>query len=566
MFASVRPPNGVWCDAAALLRAIRFAGLLAPGGCYAGLGVGGGAQGATAADGSTGGDASVGGETGAEAPTASTHGGLRRLSVAEYNNALRDLIGDDAHPGTELLPSDALTPFDNDYLQQAPSEALVVGAEKSAIEAADRLLADPARLEALAGCAPAAADDRDCLEKLAARLGRRAFRRPVTPEEIDAYAAVVDLGVEAESWHVAAAAVVRGMLQDPNFLYRIEIGEPVAGDPDVIALNDWEIATRLSFFLWRTIPDDDLLDLADAGKLSSAADVRDVATQMLADERARDGITQFHALWLGYSGGATDGLKADMIAESNALVEQVVVDGDTPWLSLFTSTETFVTPALAAHYGLPAPAGGAAGWVDYGDSKRGGVMSHGTVLAWGAKFGDTSPTVRGKEIAERFLCTVIPPPPAGQNTDDPPGGADPSACKAEHYAVYQNGGCQGCHGLMDGIGFGLENFAADGTWREHDVNKPQCLIAGEGSVPNIGSFNGPAELGALIASDTSARSCAMRQLYRFASGRSDPDELDKAFLEALTERLDGAELNLRALMIEIAASDEMRFRAIGEDM
>ncbi len=538
-------------------------------GCYSGLGLGqddsdSAADNADNADSGAGADGDDSGGN-APAPTSATRSGLRRLSIIEYDNAVRDLIGDDSRSGAEYLPSDNLVPFDNDYVSQSPSEALIGAAEKLANGAADRLLAEPARLEALAGCTPTAADDTTCLRTLVERVGRRAFRRPLSPDELDAYAALGAIGAQADSWHTGAAAVVRGLLQDPRFLYRVEVGEPVPGQPGVIALNDYEIATRLSFFLWRTIPDDELLDLAQADGLSTQADVRATAERMLADDRARAAVKDFHALWLGYSRLATEGIAADMAGESNALVEQVVFDTDQPWLSLMTSTETFVSPTLAEHYGLPEPEGGVPGWVEYGDSGRGGIFSHGSLLALGAKFGDTSPTERGREIRLRFFCQkIVLPEGTPVNTNDPPG-VDPNACKWERYAAHrEEGACAGCHALMDGIGFGLENYGPSGVFREHDVDKPQCPISGDGQVAPMGTFNGPAELGALLAASEEVQTCMMTQLYRFVSGKTEPDELDHAFLQTLAEEQAGSQVRMLELMVKVAASDAIRFRVIEE--
>ncbi len=537
--------------------------------CYSGLQAGDVDAGDAAADAGAGtaasgdaGDAGEGDSGDHEVPATPSHSGLRRLSVAEYDNAVRDLLGDDARAGAQLLPDDALGPFDNQYDAQSPSEALIVSAEKLATDAANRLLNDAARLESLAGCAPAGPDDDACLRKFIESLGRRAFRRPLTAEEIEALAALGALGVEAGSWHVGAAAVVRVLLQDVNFWYRSEIGEPVDGAPGTFKLTDWEVATRLSLLLWSTVPDDDLLDVAAADGLSTRADVRKQAERMLDDPRAREGVKRLHELWLGYSRLGKDGLSGDMRQESNALVERVVFDEAQPWLSMFTSSETFISPALAEHYGLPAPDATDPGWVEYGESGRGGIISHGTVLAWGAKFGDTSPTVRGKQVRERLFCQPIPDPPPGENVDDPPGGDNPDACKIENYAEYRKGGCNTCHGLMDGIGFGLENYSADGSWRAHDVDKPNCTIAGDGEIAGVGAFNGPAQLGELMAESTEARACAALQLYRFASGRREPDELDAAALSALAEQGAGEAVELKRLLADLAESDAFRFRVV----
>ena len=498
----------------------------------------------------------------ADLPTLVTRSGLRRLTVAEYDRALRDLIDDDSRPGAEFMPEDALLPFDNDYAEQSPSDTLVLAVEKLAIEAADRLLADSARLDALLGCDPSADG---CLIDFIRDFGRRAFRRPLTDEEVAEFGTLSVLGAEAGDARVTAAAIVRTMLQDPNFIYRVEIGKPVEGTDDIVALSDWEMASRLSFFLWGTTPDDALLDVAADGGLSKASNVRDEAKRMVDDPRAREAVNRFHALWLGYSRFAIGGLAEDMTDESDALVQRVVFDDDAPWLSLLTSTTTFITPTLAEHYGLPEP-DGPQGWVDYGESGRGGILSHGTVLALGAKFDDTSPTVRGLQLRERLFCDVVEVPEDLEvDTDNPPGNGDPDACKWESYADHRNVAlCAGCHAMLDGIGFGLENYDATGAFRLHDVGRPECDISGDGDMPGVGTFNGPGELGQLIAEQGQVRDCAVQQLVRYVSGRSELDELDEAFVDDLAERIGDEPLHLRDLMVDIAASDAFRFRTLAE--
>lgn len=148
-----------------------------------------------------------------------------------------------------------------------------------------------------------------------------------------------------------------------------------------------------------------------------------------------------------------------------------------------------MTPELAEHYGLPVEHDTAT-WVDYGDSGRGGILSHGSVLSLGAKFDDTSPTTRRLEIRERLMCqTIALPPDSGVNTDDPPPGANPDGCKIERYAQHRSeAACAGCHELTDGIGFGLENYDSSGAFREHDTDRPECPIEGEGLLVEVGEF------------------------------------------------------------------------------
>ncbi len=516
--------------------------------------------------GSSGDSGDAEGEVDEEAPLFATHGGLRRLTVAEFDNALRDLLLDDSRPGAEFLPADAMAPFDNDYVGQSPSETLIVGVEKLASEAAERLLADTTRLASLRPCTPTGPDDAACLREFAGALGRRAFRRPLTALELDGYESLIDFGADGDDWNLAATAVVRAMLQDPNFLYRVEVGEPVDGADDLVKLTDWEMATRLSFMLWGTIPDDALLDAARDGALSTAEQVRDAAELMLADEKAKDTIERFHSMWLGYAGMGNSGLSADMLAESRALIDQVIFEDESPWLSLLTADETFVTPALAEHYGLPAPADPAGGWVPYGDSGRGGILSQGTVLSLGAKFNDTSPTVRGAELRTRLFCQNVELPEGLKvNVDDPPG-VDPDACKIERYAAHREPGvCAGCHALTDGLGFGLENYDATGAFRTTDPGKPQCVISGDGDVAEASKFNGPAELGEILVDLPSIKVCAVEQLYRYSSGRAELDSLDTDYLDAVVETYPDQDIRLTDIIIEFAASDAFRFRVVGEE-
>lgn len=526
----------------------------------------------TAASGSTGGGSeettgeSSGDQSEEEGPDFASRGGLRRLTIAEYDNALRDLLDDPTRPAGEFMPADAMAPFDNDYVGQSPSETLIVGVEKLATEAAARLLEDPARLASLSPCTPQGPDDAECLRTFAAAVGRRAFRRPLDSQELDAFEGLIELGVDAADWNAAAAGVVRVFLQDPNFLYRVEIGESVDGRPEVLKLNSWEMATRLSFLLWGTIPDDALLDAAEDDALSTAAEVRAAAELMLADPKAKEAVNRFHSMWLGYAGKSDEGLSGDMLRESEALIERVVFEDGAPWLTLLTAEETFVSDELATHYGLPAPQAAAGDWVDTRGSGRGGLLGQGSVLSLGAKFNDTSPTVRGAELRTRVFCQDVELPEGLEvNVDDPPG-VDPDACKIERYAAHrESGACAGCHALTDGLGFGLESYDATGAFRTHDPGKPSCTIDGEGEVIEAGSFNGPGELGAILATLPSVKRCAMRQLYSYASGRAELDDLDEAYLDDVGERFPDQDIQLSDVVIEFAASDAFRFRATTEE-
>ena len=238
---------------------------------------------------------------------------------------------------------------------------------------------------------------------------------------IQRYLALQSVSVEAQDFYVGIDLVLRAMLQDPEFLYRIEIGTAVAGTPGVFSLNQFEVATRLSYFVLGTTPPDALLDLAEKNKLQSVSDRRDAVSMLFSDPRARDRVDYFHALWLSYHQlPHPPELTTAMRTESAALVARVVFDKPGDYFDLFKSQETFVNDFLADHYGLPKPGSTTGAWVSYGQSPRRGILSQGAVLSAGAKFDDTSPTLRGIFIRTRLLCQTIPPPPPTVNVDKPP--------------------------------------------------------------------------------------------------------------------------------------------------
>jgi hypothetical protein len=461
--------------------------------------------------------------------------GLRRLSIVEFEQTIVDLLGFEVAQAKELLPADTYTPFDNDFTLQTPSEPLIEGLEIVAGDIAEAVIADLELRAAIVPCEPSGADDAECLRQFVSSFGRRALRRPLTDTEIETFVSLQSHGIEAGDFWVGVGAVLRALLQHPEFVYRVEIGEPVLDQPGLFRLNDHEVGARLSYFLIGSTPPDWLLDAADAGELGSTDEVAQAAATLLEDDRVRARVNRFHALWLSYENLSVAGIYGDMHGESDALVQRIVFDDARPWTDMLTSTQTYVTPELAAHYGLPAPAG-AAGWVDYGDSGRAGLLSHGAFLSVGAKFGDTSPTQRGLLVRTKLFCTEIPKPPPDLMVDvcaPPP--ADPDACKHERYFMSTEPACSACHMLMDPIGFGLENYDASGAFRETDIDRPDCVIDGQGEFAGVGTFSGPAELGALAVESGAVEACVARQLYRFAVGRTELDEHDDAFLARLVE-------------------------------
>jgi hypothetical protein len=506
---------------------------------------------------------------------------LRRLTAHEYDSALRDLLGDQAPGSAALLPDDGRTPFDNDASLQIPSKALVESTEFLAQRAVTRLLADTARRDRVIGCRPTGPADLACLRAFVTGFGRRALRRALTADDVQQLVDVAAVARDAGDAYAGVQTILLAFLQDPEFLYRAEAGAPVAGVPGLFKLGGFELATRLSYLLWDTIPDDALLARAQDGRLESPADVRATAATMLSDPRARDAVQRFHALWLGYDDlPASQALSAAMLAETNALVDRVVFREQRPWQDLFRSKETFANDVLATHYGLPSPGPQTPAWVPYGGSGRRGLLSHGSVLANGAKDGDTSPVLRGKFVRERLFCRPVSPPPPDINVDVNLKSADEQPpCKWDRYANHRKQPqCFACHQYLDPVGFGLESYDGQGRYRATQSWKKdatgdwqlvaagtagatRCDVAGAGELVGIGTFRGPAELGDLGLGAGLITESVITQLHRWAAGRSQLDDADTQLVSLYTKRAaGGADFRFDELLLDYVASPAFAHR------
>lgn len=491
---------------------------------------------------------------------------LRRLSQDEFDNTLAVLLLDDSRSFSLRLPEDKIDPFDNNGNTQLVSQALVEGLETAATEAADRAMADATKRDQILGCTPTGPDDAACFRSFVTSFGRRAFRRALTDEEVESFMPLQAYGVEAGDFYAGASLVIQAMLQMPDFVYHLQRGIAVDGRENTYRLGSFEVASRLSYFLWGSMPDDALLDAAQNGELKTSEQIRAQAERMLADPRARRRIERFHAMWLGYHRFAVNGTIGDaMLAESNALIDKVIFDDKSSYFDLFTSNESFINDELATHYGMDPPGSTTGTWVDVSAQGRGGILSQATFLSVASKFGDTSPTQRGRIIRERILCTKVPPPDPslGVDTDMPPPAAGNSTCKKDRYAaILQNTGCAACHSQMDPIGMGLENYSQAGQYRTTDVDDSSCTIDGAGTL-YIGSeqhtFNGPRELGEVLVASDQFESCVVKQTWQFAIGNV-ASSSDAAALADLQTKFAASDHRYDQLLLDIVSSESFLYR------
>lgn len=546
--------------------------VLALGGCYEGISGGAamadGTDGGTAMSGSASADdsdaGSSGDETGApdECGTPQIgHMPLRRLTRLQYANAVRDLFGVEADI-SKLGGDEKLGPFDANYATPV-SPTSVEQFRAIAEQVADAVAADPV---AVLGCDPAVASD--CLGGWVDAVGRRAYRRPLAAEERARYDGLIALG---EDDPTRAKLVVQAMLQSPNFLYQLELelADPVDG---AIALAPNELAARLSFFLWSSVPDDELLDAAADGALADGAGLRAQAERMLADPRARSAIESFHVQWLAVDKLEVslkdpavyplfdEDVRAAMIAETRRFASNVVFDGDAKLDTLLTSSQTWIDAPLFELYGLPAP-------VDHDPSEpvqldatqRAGLLTQAGFLASHAHANESGPVQRGVVVLSNMLCSPPPPPPPGINVIPPD--PDPDATTRELFEIHTaDPTCSGCHNLIDGIGLGFEGYDGIGVYREVENGLPVDQSGEVIGTDVAGEFDGVVELANKLAQSEQVRECVATQWFRFALGRFEEAE-DACTLDELHASFAESDYDVRELLLALVQTDAFRYRA-----
>jgi hypothetical protein len=494
--------------------------------------------------------------------------GIPRLSRREIEASVRDVLGIEG-VATRNLPADpphAVDPatgaegevFDTLVDTKEPNQVFVEGLESMAFEIARDFAADTAAVDALAGCTPSGFDE-TCLRRLASNLGLRLWRRPLEAAELDALMTSAR-AFESDGHYVAVRLVAMALIESPELVYRTELGAGSEVAPGVVRLTNHELVSRMAYFLWGSPPSPALLARAE-GPAFGDEEIAAIAGEMLDDPRAEAQMRTFHRLWLRYPSSAIADatLRDDMQAESEALVDRALAP-DASWSTLFTSSETFVTPALATHYGLPAPS--SAAWVAY-EGDRAGILSHGSFLSLSAtRVSDTLPSRRGAMLARRILCETILPPPPDVDIDDgvevPEG-----ACKWEAYEAHRSvGACYGCHATIDGLGFGFERFDGLGRYREVEEANASCSIEGAGSYGGE-AFTGPRGLVA-VAEETMI-DCGIEQLVRFAY-RDRALAEDRALLRRLEQDFEGSGLAFRALLRAIVTDPSFAHRITSSDV
>ncbi len=514
---------------------------------------------------------------------------IRRLTRVEYNNTVRDLLGDTTEPANVFPAEEEALGFGNN------AQALTVTpilAEKYMATAEAVARRATSNVTGLTGCK--ATDDAalrdECVQTFIHTFGKRVFRRPVTGPEANQlfamYQSAFTIYADAPDprntpFREGVAMVIESMLQSPAFLYRVELGEGAAplsepfrseSDPAIVHLTSWEMASRLSYFLWGSTPDDELLAAAEADELLTSEQIAAQARRMLESERARQAVATFHSEWLDYDriGTVTKDMSAypewssaigeAMKEEMRVFIDQVIFEGEGDLQTLLTAPYSYGSPELLALYGAEAPEEPGIYRVDFDPQEHAGLLTMGAILAYYSHTNQTSPVHRGKLVREMFLCDVLAPPPNDVDFEVPE--PSPDATTRERFAQHSyDPACAGCHSLMDPIGFGFENFDTLGRFRSTENGKP-IDASGKLTATDVdGTFVGVRELAERLAASDEVKSCYTKMWFRWAYGRVETEE-DACTLSQIDESFAEAKGNVKELLVALTQTDAFRYRRL----
>ncbi len=562
MFARIRRVNPLQISALALI------GAAALSAACNGATSGPSGPGGPAVQGMAGTTGMAGSGTGpaAVAPFAPSEPALPHLTTAQYKNVIRDLFGPTIQV-PELEPDQRLYSFSIiGASTNTVSEHGVDLYSAAAFSIAKAVFADMALRQTVVGCQPATPLDDVCLTQFVSTFGLRAWRRPLLQTELDRYKTLAGTIGLSDPW-LALQYVTAGILQSPNFLYRVELGEADAANPGWRHYLGYEMASRLSFLLRNSFPDAELFASAGRGELVTKEGVLAQAGRLLDDKAPTE--TMLSALYSEYLDlplleevafpavmDPNGTLGKSMHDEVLEIVNRVALRESGDMRTLFTTRTVAANNNLALLYGL-APSGATtlASAELPADGPRAGIMTTGALLTLNNRPNRTSPTIRGMFIRQRLLCGTVPPPPPGIPPINEDASGPPMTLREKLEQHRSSPACAGCHTLMDPLGLGMEDFDQYGRFRSvYETGQP---VDAGGDVDGT-PFTGAKQLGDVLSKDPRVMSCLVKQLYRYGSAR-----LEAAGEEATLVGLDTAfatsGFQLRPLLLELVGSDGFRF-------
>ncbi len=491
----------------------------------------------------------------------------RRLTRSQYANILRDLRVDLKGTAADQLPVDDA----GDDVAPDPRSMIVssdwAASAMSAAEMAAKMAI--AALPTLLPCDPVSGEQA-CARKFIAAFGQRAYRRPLETAEVDGLMKVYGVGTRGGGFAHGVEVAIRAMLQAPSFLYLLELGQPAGSSGKAVRLSPYEVASRLSFLFWNTMPDDTLFAAAANDKLSTQGEIATQARRLLADPKAEDPLVAFHAKWVGIDGLASvnrdpqkypafgDELVASMRTELDLYLKDVLFKGDGRLESLFESHFTYVDSLVAPLYGVAQPASGGFIRVDLDPKQRAGILTNVGIITSHTMADESQAIHRGKFIRQRLLCSPLsdPPPSLMVTPPTPKPGVSTRERLKEHSSTLA---CQGCHKMMDPIGFGFEAYDGLGQFRTTDPNGQPVDDSGTLDMTDVdGPFKGVVALGQKLATSAQVRECVASSLIRYARG---PEaDGDACVRRKLVTAFDHANHDIKELLIALTQTDGFPFR------
>jgi hypothetical protein len=409
----------------------------------------------------------------------------------------------------------------------------------------------------------------ECARLIVAALARRAYRRPVTQQEVNGLVRFVSMAQQnGDSFEQGVRVALEAILVSPHFLFRIENDRDPNNPAASHRLDDYELASRLSYFLWSSMPDDELFRLAGEHKLHSPEVLTAQVRRMLADAKCVALVDNFAGQWLELRN--LDSVKPDpdrfpnfdedlrkAMKEETRLFFEAVIHEDRSILDFIDGKFTFLNERLAKHYGIPGITGPQFRRVELTGDERSGVLTQASVLTVSSYPTRTSPVLRGKWVLENFLNDPPPPPPPGvPNLNESAIGTTASLRQQleQHRA---NPACATCHTRMDPLGFGLENYDAIGHWRTQDGKFP---VDAAGTLPGGRSFHGPLELKQILKTDRDAFArCVTEKMLTYALGRG-LERYDKPAVNLICSRLAAGDYRFSRMVLEIVESIPFEMR------
>jgi hypothetical protein len=410
--------------------------------------------------------------------------------------------------------------------------------------------------------------EREAAREIIARFTKRAFRRPVTDEEVDGLLTIYDLGADHPApFERGLQMAMSTVLASPSFLFRIEQDPAGAEQGSIHPINEYELATRLSYFLWSSMPDEELFGLAERGELRANLDAQ--IARMLADQKSQALVENFGGQWLQIRRLDTfspdpvlfpdfdDSLRSAMRGETESFFASIMRE-DRSVLEFIDANYTFLNERLAKLYGIDGVSGDEFRRVELGESQRGGVLTQASVLAITSNPTRTSPVKRGKWVMEQLLGTPPPPPPPNVPELDGEQGKKLLGSLRERMVQHrENPACASCHQQMDTLGFGMENFDAIGKWRDQDG---EFAIDSSGTLPDGRTFASPRELKqVLLAEKGLFARCLAEKMLTYALGRGVEYE-DKCAVDDVVAAMERDDFRFSVLVKAIVKSDPFQYR------